>query len=103
MAKVTEDLNGMTGAGVAAVKIKRLDNAISAWRETVSARMELSEEEVKRRDKVEAIMKEEGVKKYAYWLDDETQKDVLLDESIKVKMVAHKEVEAAEDLDNEDD
>lgn len=94
----------MEGEGVAPKKIKRLDNAIAAWRSIVEQRMNLTENEVVARDKVQTIMQEEKLTKYPYWVDDETQKDVVLDETVKVKMTKHKDNgDADADLDNEAD
>ena len=103
MAKVTEELPGVEGEGVSPKRIKRLDNAIAQWRDVVEQRMQLTEDEIVKRDKVQAIMTEEGIQKYAYWIEDDLQKDVILDATVKVKMKAHKDAAGASDTDIDDD
>lgn len=103
MAK-TEELPAMEGEGVAPKKIKKLDNAIALWRSIVEQRMTLTENEVLARQKVQDIMEAEKLTKYAYWVSDEEQKDVVLDETVKVKLTKHKEGAAeAEAPENEED
>lgn len=103
MAK-TDDLEGMTGAGVAPKKIKRLDNAIEKWRAIVEERMALTESEVDARDKVIEIMHEESVKSYPYWTSDDEQRLVVLDstEKLKLKKAGTAEVKDGDDVDETD-
>jgi hypothetical protein len=104
MPKTTDGLPGIEGEGVGQPKrIKRLDNAIDQWRSTVDQRMLLTDQEVKQRARVEQIMNEEGIKKYAYNVDDEIVKDVVLDVAVKVKMTKHADPEAQDDDENEED
>lgn len=76
----------MTGEGIAPKKIKRLDNACDRWRELIAQRQAVLEEEVKARDKVVAIMHEEGIVCYPYFVDDDTRKLLILDSTEKLKL-----------------
>ena len=96
MAAKTEELPGVEGEGVSVKKIKRLDNAITAWRGFVEERMALTESEVAARDKVVSIMHEEGITKYPYWASDDEQKLVVLDKTEKLKLKNAASAEADE-------
>lgn len=100
MAK-TDDLPEMTGDGVAPKKIKKLDNAIEAWRGFVEKRMELTESEVAARDKCIFIMHAEGLTKYPYWVSDDEQKLLVLEsnEKLKLKNAVFDDGETADDTD----
>lgn len=100
MANRTEELPGVEGEGVSPKKIKRLDNAINAWRSYMTERMDVLEKEVEARNKVVSIMHEEGVTSYPYWVTDDEKKMVVLDSTEKLKL---KKAEDAEELENEND
>ncbi len=102
MANRTEELSGIEGEGVAPKKIKRLDNAINAWRSHVTERMDILEKEVAARDKVVAIMHEEGLTSYPYWITDDEKKLVVLDSTEKLMMKKASDGEPSEtDVDDD--
>ena len=86
MAK-TEELQGIEGEGVGPVKkIKSLDTAIDEWRSIVEKRMKLTESEVEASQKVTDLMHKHNLTAYPYWVDDETQKLVVLEGKEKLKL-----------------
>ena len=102
MAK-TEELPAMEGDGVGPQKkIRRLDNAIAAWRENVTNRMSWTEKEVESRDKVMTILHEEGIQRYRYQESDDEVKFVELDSTEKLKYKNASVPEASETDVNDD-
>lgn len=85
MAK-TEELSGMEGEGVTPKKIKSLDTAIEEWRGFVEKRMALTEKECEASQKVTDLMHKHQITSYPYWVDDETQKLVVLEGKEKLKL-----------------
>lgn len=83
MAPKQDDIPGVEGEGVSLKKIRRLDDAIDAWREAVEKRMKLSLTEIEKRDRVLTIMHEEGLSRYR-WTDD---RNVVLKDGVKVEKI----------------
>lgn len=102
MAK-TEEFPNIQGKGVSLIRIKRLDNAVEAWRAIVADRQTQTEKEVKARDKCVDIMHQEGLQSYRYWEDDDNAKDLVLVGAEKLKLQKIKESEAAGDTDIDND
>ena len=101
MAK-TEEIPGMTGEGVSPKKIKALDNAIADWRSIVEDRMNLTEREVSAAAKVTELLHKHNLTSYPYWVDDETQKLVVLEGKEKLKLKKAESAEASETGVNDD-
>ena len=102
MAAKTEELPGVEGEGVTPKKIKALDTAIDDWRAIVQKRMDLTEKEVEASQRVTDLMHKHGLTAYPYWVDDETQKLVVLEGKEKLKLKKAESAEAAEEPGDED-
>lgn len=93
----------MEGEGVSPVRIKALDNRVEKWRGIVTARMELTEQEVISKAAVVEMMHEKNLTTYTFYDDNDEKRIVSLTakESLKFKKDKGEMEEDSTDSDDE--